>query len=283
METIVSHSSAGTVYLATGLQSSGSTLLSWCFLQRPDMDGSLDGDTDLIPLLPDGISTPFIWYKTTISCFSLEEQVALLEDEGYQVRPLLVVRDVRAVWMSLMHKSYGRNGVTAEDPPLRLRLRRFLRSWQWSQQQGVPIFRFEDLRQDPEGSLRRLCEELGISWSNAMLDWPKPADQISDMRHGNARFRRSDKQGLTAAFNPDAISRIDGQIHAEDLQWLDSSFAEFNACMGYAEQLSGLDVLPGRLIPSWEISRRMSWRLRQKPIRYLLRKLGVSRYTPRPQ
>ncbi|RTZ74771.1 MAG: hypothetical protein DSZ02_04625, partial [Gammaproteobacteria bacterium] len=96
------------VILATGLQSSGSTLLSWCFLQRPDMDGTLDGDCDLIPLPPEGVVTPYLWYKTTISSFDLEEQIRLLEDEGRQVRPLLVTRDVRAVWISLMRKPYGR-------------------------------------------------------------------------------------------------------------------------------------------------------------------------------
>jgi hypothetical protein len=271
------------VILATGLQSSGSTLLSWCFLQRPDMDGVLDGDTDLIPLVPPNISRPFIWYKTTISAFSLEEQVALLEDEGYKVKPLLVVRDVRAVWMSLMRKPYGRNGVTAEDPPLRQRMRRFLRSWHWAQQQGIPLYRFEDLRQNPEAGLRQLCSELGIVWDTAMLDWPKPPQQISDMRHGNARFRNSDKQGLASAINPEIISGISGQIHADDLQWLDTTFAGFNVSMGYEQQIPDLELLPGRYRPGWDVSRRLKWRLRQKPVRHLLCKLGVSRYTPRPQ
>jgi len=77
-------------------------MLSWCFLQRPDMNGTLDGDTDLVPLPPPAVEMPFLWYKTTISCFTLGEQVAVLEDAGYTVRPLLMVRDVRAVWMSLM-------------------------------------------------------------------------------------------------------------------------------------------------------------------------------------
>ena len=39
------------LYLCGGLQSSGSTLVSWCFLQRPDMDGVLDADSDLLPVL----------------------------------------------------------------------------------------------------------------------------------------------------------------------------------------------------------------------------------------
>lgn len=35
--------------LCGGLQSSGSTVISWCFLQRPDTDGFLDADNDLLP------------------------------------------------------------------------------------------------------------------------------------------------------------------------------------------------------------------------------------------
>ena len=35
-----------TLYLCGGLQSSGTTLVSWCFLQRADMNGALDADND---------------------------------------------------------------------------------------------------------------------------------------------------------------------------------------------------------------------------------------------
>ncbi|WP_041064282.1 hypothetical protein [Thiolapillus brandeum] len=265
------------------MQSSGSTLLSWCFLQRPDMNGTLDGDTDLIPLLPVVPNAPYLWYKTTISSFTLAEQMAVLEDEGREVMPLLMVRDVRAVWMSLMKKPYGRNGVTAEDPPLRLRFRRFLNSWVFAREQGIPIFRYEDLAGDAEASLRGLCEDLGLSWDPAMLNWPKPAADIADARHGNARFMNADKAGLEAVFDPRLALRISGRIHEEDLVWLEETFAAFNQDMGYEQHHDGLELLPGRLLPSWEASRRLNWRLRQKPLRYLAVKLGLSRYRPRPQ
>ncbi|WP_457665392.1 hypothetical protein [Thiolapillus sp.] len=277
------HSSAQTVILATGLQSSGSTLMSWCFLQRPDMNGTLDGDTDLVPLLPAGIETPFVWYKTTISCFTLQEQKAVLEDVGHLVRPMLMVRDVRAVWMSLMKKPYGRNGVTAEDPPLRLRFRRFLHSWQDAVAQGIPVFRFEDLLARPEDSLKALCAELELPWQQAMIDWPRPAAQIADGRHGNARFMASGKQGLLSALDPSLGRQIRGQIHEEDLAWLEETFRDYNASLGYPAGLPDLELLPGRAIPSWEVSRRLKWRLRQKPLRYVLNKLGLSNYKPRPQ
>ncbi|HDK38322.1 MAG TPA: hypothetical protein ENG92_04830 [Thiolapillus brandeum] len=278
----MNHSSAQTVILATGLQSSGSTLLSWCFLQRPDMNGTLDGDTDLIPLPPENVNLPFVWYKTTISCFSMAEQVAILEDAGYCVKPMLVVRDVRDVWMSLMKKPYGRNGVTAEDPPLRLRMRRFLVSWKDAVAQGIPVYRFEDLLREPESSLKTLCEMLDVPWQQDMLDWPKPANQIVDARHGNAKFMGSDKQSLHAALDPNVSAQISGKIHEQDLAWLEESFSDYNASLGYPKHLSNLDLLPGRLLPSWEVSRRFGWRLRQKPWRYVLCKLGLSNYRPRP-
>ncbi|WP_456375561.1 hypothetical protein [Thiolapillus sp.] len=265
------------------MQSSGSTLLSWCFLQRPDMNGTLDGDTDLIPLPPRGLDAPLLWYKTTISCFTLAEQIALLEDEGYAVKPLLVVRDVRAVWMSLMKKPYGRNGVTAEDPPLRLRFRRFLRSWEDARERGIPVFRYEDLAVDAESALMGLCKDLDLPWEQAMLDWPRPASAIADSRHGNARFMNARKAGLADVFNPDLALRVSGEIHEQDLVWLEEQFSPFNAAMGYEQHLAGLKLLPGRLQPSWAASRRMNWRLRQKPLRYLAVKLGLSRYRPRPQ
>ncbi|WP_293645157.1 hypothetical protein [Thiolapillus sp.] len=277
------HSSAQTVILATGLQSSGSTILSWCFLQRPDMNGTLDGDTDLVPLPPAGVETPFLWYKTTISCFTLGEQVAVLEDAGCTVRPLLMVRDVRAVWMSLMKKPYGRNGVTAEDPPLRLRFRRFLHSWQDAAEKNIPVFRFEDLLARPQDSLKTLCGQLELPWQQAMIDWPKPAEQIADARHGNARFMESSRQGLLSALDPNLGKQIRGQIHEEDLAWLEETFSDYNASLGYPAEMQGLKLLPGRAVPSWEVSRRLKWRLRQKPVRYVLSRLGLSSYKPRLQ
>lgn len=247
------------------------------------MNGTLDGDTDLIPLPPADIPTPFLWYKTTLSCFTLAEQIAVLEDEGYRVKPLLVVRDVRAAWMSLMRKPYGRNGVTAEDPPLRLRLRRFLSSWQDAMAKNIPVLRFEDFLVQPEASLKALCESLDLPWQQAMLDWPKSAEQIADGRHGNARFMNSDKHGLQATLDPDVGGEAAGQIHVDDLAWLEETFGDYNAALGYPAHLESLELLPGRALPGWEVSRRMNWRLGQKPWRYILCKLGLSSYKPRPQ
>src|SRR2546421_4373251 len=117
------------LYLCAGTQSSGSTLISWCFLQRSDMDGILDADYDVLPRMPEKLSAPLPWCKFTIAAFRFSDVQHHLEDEGWRVRPLLVVRDVRAVFNSLVTKTYGRNGTTADDPPIRLRLRRFPAAW----------------------------------------------------------------------------------------------------------------------------------------------------------
>ena len=276
------HSSAQTVILATGLQSSGSTLLSWCFLQRSDMNGVLDGDTDLIPQLPATIGARYAWYKTTVSSFTLRDQIACLQDDGFNVLPLLMVRDVRVVWASLARKHYGRNGITAEDPPLRLRLRRFLESWQYAVDNQLPVIKYEEFVQQPEAVLRKCCKALSLPWDEDMLNWPKPATEIADMRHGNATFRDSDKRGLLAAIKqPEGVES--GTIHEQDLDWLDEYFAEFNQALGYPSQLSSFTKLPGRLVPDWRQSRRCKWRLRQKPFRYWLSKLKIISYTPRPE
>ncbi|MGV6825690.1 MAG: sulfotransferase-like domain-containing protein [bacterium] len=271
------------VLLTAGLQSGGSTLVSWCFLQRPDCNGVLDGDTDLVPqVLPNG-QEQLYWYKTTISCFSLPELVALVEDQGYPVKPVLIVRDVRLTWESLARKHYGRNGITAEDPPLRLRFRRFLDSWRYARSHGVPILKFEDFLSQPEATLQRLCADLGIDWDDAMIHWPKDADAVTNIRHGNATFRESSKADVFSAIGSGNPEHRLQQIHEQDLDWLEKTFDAFNVEMGYPARLQPDTTLPGRAEPGWDVSRRKKWRLQQRPVRYLLSKLGLTRYQPRPE
>src|SRR5256885_11418406 len=104
-----------------GLQSSGSTVVSWCFLQRADMDGVFDARNDILPEIPD-VPTPRAWCKITISSFRFSEMKAYYEDEGFEVHPLLVIPDERAGFNSLMKNHNGSNGIPAQQPPLRMRL-----------------------------------------------------------------------------------------------------------------------------------------------------------------
>ena len=36
-----------------------------------------------------------------------------------------------------------------------------------------PVIDSYDIRKDPEAALRKLCDEIGLSWDPAMLDWPQ--------------------------------------------------------------------------------------------------------------
>src|SRR3954463_1112125 len=96
--------------LCGGLQSSGTTLVSYCFLQRSDTNGVLDADNDLLPAIDERLTRTFARDKSTTGCFRLREIAQHYRDAGWDVRPILVLRDLRAVWASLRKKPYGRNG-----------------------------------------------------------------------------------------------------------------------------------------------------------------------------
>ena len=223
------------LFLCAGLQCSGSTLVSWCFLQRHDMDGVLDGEYDLLPRIAHDLGRPLTWCKTTISSFRLSELKNHYEDEGWRVSPLLVVRDVRDTWSSLLTKPYGANGFTAEDPPLRLRFRRFKEDWQLFRNNGWPMLRYESLVEKHEETLRDTCQRLALPWDDSMLHWTKKASQLADASRGSDSFRRTQGQGLA-----ETLSRYAEQkkkpivIGGGDLAWLEEEFQEFNAANGYA-------------------------------------------------
>jgi hypothetical protein len=179
------------LYLCSGLQSGGTTLVSWCFLQRADMDGILDANNDMFADISPALKTPYAWIKTTIGSFRTSEQIAYFQDRGWTVRPLLVCRDVREAYASLRTKRYGSNGTTAEDPPLRLRCRRFREDWELFHAQGWPILRYDRFLLDPEEVLAEACTKLKLPWDDAMLTWPKPKSAIFDTRHGNETFRQN--------------------------------------------------------------------------------------------
>ena len=255
-----------TLYLCAGTQSSGSTLISWCFLQRPDMDGVLDARFDHLPAVPQKLAAPLPWVKFTIACFRFGEVRSHFEDEGWTVRPLLVVRDVRSVFNSLIKKKYGRNGITADDPPIRLRLRRFLDDWRTFRDRGWPILRYEDFVLDPVKVLRDACGNLQLPWDDAMASWPKKLEQIADPGFGNETFVLSRGSSLAGTIKPSLGSVKTENIPRGDLAWMETTFAELNAAMGYPEHVSlpgGSSSLPDRAVPRFENTRRYE-RLRRR-------------------
>ncbi len=270
----MSDASRPVLLLCAGLQSSGSSLISWCFLQRADTNGVFDANGDMV-VTPPPVDTPYCWYKATISGFSLTEQAQLARDAGYDVRPLLIVRDVRVVWSSLSGKRYGINGTTAEDPPLRTRMRRFLKDWRTFGDAGWPILAYEQFVRDPEHHLQRTCDALKLPWDQGMIDWPKSSDEIANTVHGNATFTESAGDNLLASLKPEAVDQVRNPIGAEDLAWLEKTFAEFNQAHGYPAHREIPAAEAPRAIPSFQGTRRMKWRLHQKPLKHLAYKLGL--------
>jgi hypothetical protein len=264
--------------LCGGLQSSGTTLVSYCFLQRGDTDGVLDADNDLLPALDPQLARPFAWYKTTISSFRLSEIAQHYRDAGWDVRTLLVLRDLRAVWASLRKKSYGRNGITAEDPPLRLRVRRFIDDWRNAAATGTVLMRYEDFVRTPESTLQQVCDQLDLPWDPAMLVWPKAAERIADRKNGNGSFWNSRGASLLDTLAQYREKPAPQALPGAELEWLESEFRDFNKVSGYPLHWSGAatDELAGVAVhePRFEVTRRYKWETAQKPFRWLLSRLG---------
>ncbi len=266
-----------TMFVCAGTQSSGSTLISWCFLQRSDMNGVLDGDNDILPTVSSKIGRPHAWYKTTISSFRLSEMVAHFEDQGWRVRPLLVIRDVRAVWASLVKKPYGSNGMTAEDPPLRVRMRRFKDDWEIFRRRNWPILRYESLVDGPEATLRGTCEQLDLPWEEDMLSWPKRREEIADTRYGNPTFWRMRTANLLDTLREGSQVRRAPSLPAEDLAWLEEEFRGFNIENDYPTRLGAADAFRRATVAviPFEKTRRYKWELRRRPVRWLMSIFGV--------
>jgi len=249
------------------------------------MRGVLDADNDMLPWFDPQGRRDLLWYKTTISCFRLIEVQQHFQDYGWNVRPLLILRDVRKVWASLVEKPYGANGITAEDPPLRLRLRRFLSDWELFRDQGWPILRYESLVVDPETTLREACHGLDLPWDDGMVQWPKSPQEIADTENGNPTFWATRGNDLRETLNSHVEHFQPELVATDDWSWLEEHFSEFNAANQYPltmevpETASETRVAqrdrPTRSIPRFDVTRRSKWELRARPIRRFLSAVGI--------
>jgi hypothetical protein len=225
------------------------------------MDGILDARFDMIPILPARIAAPNLWCKFTIACFRFSEVRQFYLDSGWDVKSLLVVRDVRSVFNSLLNKAkYARNGITAEDPPIRLRLRRLKEDWKLFRDSGWPILRYEDLAGGAvrvDQPMREACAALGLAWDEAMVNWKKTPEQMADAKYGNATFHASRKDTLAATLDPKLAQIKTRHVPPADLEWMESEFADFNADMRYPAHVAvEAPATPGIAAATFEQTRR---------------------------
>jgi len=228
--------------LCGGMQSGGTTLVSWCMLQRRDANGVLDMPNDIVRVSFDRVTEPILWVKMTVGAFRWLELFELYTDLGWRPEPLLIVRDTRMVCASLARKPYGANGTTGGDPPLRVRFRRFLRDWEVFRANGWPLVKFEDLLRDERAALEQAGRALGLPWDEGMLTWPKRLPDIAYVDGTQKTFAESLAQGsLTAALRRDRAQATLDHLPPAELEWLDETFAAYNHHHGYPRRLA-----PGR-------------------------------------
>ena len=246
--------------LCAGLQSSGTTLISWCFLQRQDTNGVLDMPHDTLQVSFDKVGESVVWIKMTISAFRWQEVHDVLADLGWNPEPLLIARDVRTVYGSLMTKDYGRNGTTAEDPPLRMRFRRFLSDWEMFRAHGWPILKYEDVIEKDQVALQETCSALGLAWDESMVVWPKRIQEIAYVNEPNKTFHKSLAAGsLPAAKLAEKAKVFLGQIPRSELDWLEANFGAYNDYHGYPLRVQPETRLPLALLPPTLENTRRHW------------------------
>ena len=128
--------------------------------------------------------------------------------------------------------------------------------------------RYETLVVDPEPTLRKACGEMGLEWDAGMLSWPKQKDQFAAPRHGSPTFRQSLGGSFAETVKPSLADLRVGNVPAEDLEWLEREFEEFNRTSGYVEHAPAPSTGPRearetRAVPKWENTRR--YRKTQRP------------------
>jgi predicted O-methyltransferase YrrM len=185
-----------TLVLCGGMQSSGSTLVSMCFLQRDDLDGVYDLDNPLIQQDFSRVFTTTAWVKMTIGSFRLRELMDLYKGQGWFVRPMLVYRDPEEIMTSLKSKWYGLDGCTGDDPPLYIRFTRYMADVEDAHKMNWCVLNYSDLIKEPKMALDSACKQLGFIWDPRMMEWPTSASDFAYPSDGNISLRNSMKSAV---------------------------------------------------------------------------------------
>ena len=136
-----------------------------------------------------------------------------------------------------MKKGYGSNGTTAEEPPIRTRLRRFKQDWELFRERSWPVLGYENLLRDPEQTLRQACSEMELPWDQGMLTWPKNPSQIADRKHANRTFLVTRRQTFAETADPKLAEVCVSAIPPGDLAWIEEVFADYNRIEGYPQHI----------------------------------------------
>ena len=111
-----------------------------------------------------------------------------LKERGAESRPFALVRNPWDVWIS-------RGGLARKDffVDYRIYVDKII-------EQGVPIFRFEELTKDPTDFLQRLCSEIGLAYREEMLQhfWRRSGSVLGDSQKGVQGSRGSRKGAVVA-------------------------------------------------------------------------------------
>jgi len=98
-------------------------------------------------------------------------------------------------------------------------------------------------------------------------------------------YRRNPETAVNAG-----LHEYDGRMrdlslaaNQEYLDWLERTYEEYNRVNGYPPHRDIADPAVARWQPSFAVTRRMKWRLRQKPLRWLLHRLGLNPHGDPPR
>ncbi len=214
--------------LATGLQSGGTTVVSGAFLKHPDLDGILDMASDRIDTNLRLVNSPVTWVKMTTISFTWREVAEIYQMQGYDIHPLMIVRNPYDVWASLKTKWYGINSVTAEDPPLVLRFRRFLSDWNWFRKQNKTIICFEEFILNPVQTLETACKSLPIEYIESLVNDRVKLDDIAYVSESNQSFMESLGTGVSSK-----IATHKKRLSESEYNWITESYKDVIKHYGY--------------------------------------------------
>jgi hypothetical protein len=92
-----------------------------------------------------------------------------------------------------------------------------------------------------------------------MLTWPKPATQLAEPGHGSPTLRAGMGTSFAATVNAEHAGVSIQFVPPADLEWLETTFADFNRVHGYPAhiasdiQWAGSDT---RAVPRYELTSR---------------------------